>query len=62
MAEKVCKKCKMIFEGKNICPNCGSDQIGDSYKGKVAVVNPELSEIAKNLKITKKGEYAAKLG
>ena len=37
------------------------DSKGDApqnYKGKVIVLNPEQSEIAKNLKIAEKGTYA----
>ena len=62
MVQKICKQCKAIFEGSSTCPNCGSTDFTDSFKGKIAVINPEQSEIAKNLKITKKGEYAVRLG
>lgn len=60
--QKVCKQCKAIFDTGSKCPACGSEEIGDAFKGKVIVVNPENSEIAKNLKLTKKGSYAVKLG
>ncbi len=59
--EKVCKQCKMIYEGAK-CPQCGNSEHSDSYKGKVVVLNPEISEIAKNLKITKKGNFALRMG
>lgn len=62
MALKVCKNCKTLLEGVNKCPECGSDEIGDAFKGKVAVLNPEQSEIAKNLKLSKKGLYALRIG
>ena len=58
---KVCKNCKMIYEG-NECPNCQSKESAENFKGKLTILNPENSEIAKNLKITKKGNYAIKLG
>jgi DNA-directed RNA polymerase subunit E" len=61
MVERVCRVCKMIVEGHE-CPNCGNKELADSYKGKVVVVNPEQSEISKNLKIIKKGAYAVRLG
>jgi RNA polymerase subunit RPABC4/transcription elongation factor Spt4 len=32
----------------------------DNWKGKVVVFNPDESEIAKSLKISKKGEFAVK--
>lgn len=57
--EKACKNCKMIYEGYK-CPNCGSDEHSDSYKGKVNVLKPEESEVAKNLNIKHKGTFAIK--
>jgi len=57
--EKACKNCKMIYEGDK-CPNCGSQDTTDSFKGKVVIFNPEESEIAKKMKISKQGEYAIK--
>lgn len=62
VVEKVCKACRAVFSGANKCPSCGSDEITDSFKGKVVVIDPEQSEVAKNLKINKKGVYAVKLG
>ena len=62
MVLKACKKCRAIFEGGNKCPKCGSEEITDTFKGKVSVVNPEQSEIAKNLKLNTKGNYAVKIG
>lgn len=59
--QKACKKCRAIYEGK-ACPQCGSDESNDSFKGRLIVLKPEESELAKNVKITKKGAYAIKLG
>ena len=61
-SHKVCKQCKTIIESGSKCPECGSTEVGDSFKGRVAVINPEQSEIAKNLKLTKKGVYALRVG
>ena len=58
--EKACKKCKTVFESGNKCPKCGSEEITDSHKGKIVIINPEESEIAKNLNFKDKGEYAIK--
>ena len=60
MAEKACKKCKLIFEGSK-CPKCGSEEFTDSFKGRIAVLKPEESEVAKNLKIKEKGAFAVKV-
>ena len=60
MGEKACRNCKAIVEGAE-CKNCGGKDLADSFKGKVIALNPEQSEIAKNLKISKKGAYAIKI-
>lgn len=59
MAEKVCKQCNYIYEGDK-CPNCGSQEYAEEIKGKFVVFDPENSEVAKNIKITKKGKYSIK--
>ncbi|MEM4271826.1 MAG: transcription elongation factor subunit Spt4 [Candidatus Pacearchaeota archaeon] len=65
MTTLACRKCKFIFEGPKEgakCPKCGSEEIAESFKGKIIVLKPEESEIAKNLKIKEKGMHALKLG
>ena len=60
MARKVCKKCKLFVQGDQ-CPLCKGHSFSESWKGRVFIVNPEKSEIAKNIGITAKGEYALKV-
>lgn len=60
MAMKACRQCRALFEGSK-CPECGSSEHLDSFKGKVIVLNPEASEISKKLSLTKKGLYAVRL-
>jgi DNA-directed RNA polymerase subunit E" len=55
--QKACKKCRTIYTGAK-CPKCGAEEFSDSFKGKIVVLRPEESDIAKRLKITEKGEYA----
>ncbi len=57
MAKKVCKNCNMIYEGEK-CPGCGSQEYSEDIKGRIIILNPSESEIAKNLKIEKEGEYS----
>lgn len=57
--QKACKMCNRIFEGDK-CPNCGSKESTDSFKGKTIILNPEKSEIAKKLNIKEKGTFAIK--
>ncbi|MEK6846726.1 MAG: transcription elongation factor subunit Spt4 [Nanoarchaeota archaeon] len=58
--EKACKNCKMIYEG-NSCPSCQSTDNVEGFKGKVTIVDPENSEIAKQLGVKGKGVYAIRL-
>ncbi|MEK6928071.1 MAG: transcription elongation factor subunit Spt4 [Nanoarchaeota archaeon] len=64
MAEKVkvCRQCKKIIESGNKCTDCGSEEVTDSFKGKILVIHPDKSTLAQNLKVNKKGMYALKLG
>lgn len=58
--EKACRNCRTIYETAK-CPTCSEGDGLDSFKGKVIMINPEQSEIAKELKLTKKGIFAIRL-
>ncbi|MEM4259274.1 MAG: transcription elongation factor subunit Spt4 [Candidatus Pacearchaeota archaeon] len=58
-SEKACKKCKFVFEGTK-CPKCGSEEFIENFKGKIIVLKPEESEIARNMKLKEKGTFAIK--
>lgn len=62
MAKKIkaCKKCRFLFEDGEKCPRCGSTSYTENWKGRVEIINPEKSEIAKELKLADKGVYAIK--
>ena len=55
--KKVCKKCKIFVKG-NECPICHGTDFATTWKGRIYVLDPEKSEIAKRLGIKKEGEYA----
>ena len=57
--EKACLSCRRIYEGEK-CPACGEGATTENFKGKVEIFNTEKSEIAENMKINKKGEFAIK--
>ena len=57
---KACKVCNTIYEEKDKCPKCDSKESTEGFKGRVVVLNPDESEIAKNLKIKGKGNFAIK--
>ena len=59
MKSKACRVCNRIYEGDK-CPSCDAKESTESYKGRVVIVNPEKSEIAKNLDIKEKGNFAIK--
>lgn len=56
---KACRKCRFIHEEEK-CPKCGSTSNTEGWKGKIEIIDPEKSEIAKNLRLTEKGTYAVK--
>jgi len=60
MIRKVCKKCK-IFVQKEKCPLCQGNAFVDNWEGRFYIFDAEKSEVAKNLKINSKGEYAIKV-
>lgn len=60
MVERACRRCHYITEEK-ICPNCGSADLSEDFSGVVFIFSPEISAIAKILKVSKKGRYAIKV-
>ena len=60
MVVKACKRCRALFEGSK-CPQCESTENADSFKGCVNILDPEQSEIAKNLNLKKRGLFAIRL-
>ncbi|MBI2148016.1 DNA-directed RNA polymerase subunit E'' [Candidatus Woesearchaeota archaeon] len=58
--KKVCKQCRMFVEEEE-CPNCKSGLFTTTWKGRLSVINPEKSVIAKNIGLKAKGEYAIKI-
>jgi len=57
---KACKVCNTIYDEGDKCPKCGSRESTDSFKGRVVIINPEKSEIAKKLDFKEKGNFAIK--
>jgi len=43
------------------CPNDGSTELSSEWSGLVIIINPEKSQVAKTLAITKPGRYALKV-
>jgi len=58
--QKACKICKKIYE-ENKCPDCGSKETTTNFKGRIVILNPEKSELAKKINLNKKGNFAVKV-
>jgi len=58
--QRACKVCNTIFEGSEKCPNCDSKEYTDTFKGRIVVVDPKKSEIATNINLKEKGNFAIK--
>lgn len=50
----------MFVDGSE-CPNCKSNSFSTNWQGRIAILDPEKSEIAKKIGIKTKGEYAIKV-
>ena len=63
MALKACRVCHTLVDVKRYsqCPNCRSGDLSSEYSGLVIIIDPESSEIAKHLNITKSGMYALRV-
>ncbi|HEA46585.1 MAG TPA: DNA-directed RNA polymerase subunit E'' [Candidatus Pacearchaeota archaeon] len=57
--QKACKICSTIHEGEK-CTNCDSKESTEIFKGRIVVLDPEKSEIAKKLDLKDKGNFAIK--
>ena len=60
MVERACRNCRMITT-KSKCPNCGSDRLSKDFTGIIIVLDPEGSQLAKLMGITKPGTYALRV-
>jgi len=59
---KACRVChRIVPKTANMCPDCKTQDLSTDYTGEVIILDPENSEIAKRIKITKKGRYALRV-
>ena len=60
MKKVACKKDKhLTTEGQ--CPVCKGEQFSPAWKGRLFILRPDKSQIAKQIGIVKEGEYAIKV-
>jgi len=50
----------VVLEGTE-CPNCSGTAFTTFWRGYVVILDPEKSEIAKKMGISKKGKFALRL-
>lgn len=55
-----CTEDKLLVKGKE-CPINPSHKMTDNWKGRMAFLDTEKSDIAKRIGVTKEGEYAIKV-
>ena len=60
MSDFACKECHLLLDDKN-CPRCVDSEISRECQGFVEVLNPEKSEIAKEMGIRTPGRYALRV-
>lgn len=56
-----CRECGYMTSNKK-CPNCGSDQFIDKYKGKAVIFDSSKSHVADVIGAKENGAYALKYG
>jgi len=59
MKKKVCKNCRLFVDGE-VCPVCKGNQFSMNWQGRVNILSPEKSMIAKKMAASAEGEYAIK--
>ncbi|MFA5141383.1 MAG: transcription elongation factor subunit Spt4 [Candidatus Woesearchaeota archaeon] len=58
--KKICKTCKLFVDGDK-CPICNNSNFASAFNGRMYILDPNRSEIAKKIGIKAKGEYAIKI-
>ncbi len=60
MTNKACRSCRYIVSG-DACPLCQGTDLTKDWEGYILMVNPENSEIAKEIEAKSTGKYALKI-
>ncbi len=58
--KKACKTCKAIVETDE-CPNCKTSNMTTIFQGRVSILDPSKSHVAKEMNIVNKGDFAVKV-
>jgi|TARA_B100001250_G_scaffold279530_1_gene241902 DNA-directed RNA polymerase subunit E" len=60
MSDFACKECHLILDEKS-CPRCPDSEISREWQGFVEILDPERSELAKEMGIRTPGRYALRV-
>ena len=60
MADFACKECHLILE-EGSCPRCPDSEVSREWQGFVEILDPEKSELAKEMGIRTPGRYALRV-
>ena len=55
-----CKECHLILEDKS-CPRCPDSEVSREWQGFVEILNPEKSDLEKEMGIRTPGRYALRV-
>ncbi len=58
--KRVCRQCK-IFVDEGNCPVCKNADFATAWQGRLSVIDPEKSAVAKKAGIAARGDYAIKI-
>ena len=60
MSDFACKECHLILDEKT-CPRCPEAEASREWHGFIEILNPESSDIAKEMGILTPGRYALRV-
>ena len=60
MSDFACKECHLILDDKS-CQRCPDSEVSREWQGFVEVLNPEKSDLAKEMGIRTPGRYALRV-
>jgi RNA polymerase subunit RPABC4/transcription elongation factor Spt4 len=58
--KKVCKNDRLIYEGAS-CPLCHGSDYGTTWQGRISVIDPSKSFIARKTGSSAEGDFAIKI-
>ena len=57
--KKVCKNCRLFVDG-NVCSLCKESKFVNNYQGRISILDPSKSVVAKKAGLSNKGDFAIK--